>query len=553
MNFSNDSIEIRTIMDDILTKGASDPQACLELCQKLIQQGKKEEDATLLGFGYYYLARAYFALNDYNHFVEYLHLGIEYQKESSQWPILVRSYNLMGINAIRQGNMTVALDQYLLGLKTGKRHKCEYEMAMIYNNLGQLYMRLEEFERAIHYFLEEEELLHKFQADVQARKSIVMMYTMLGQCYLVLGKIFEAEAVEVEMRKWIRGENLENADMLLIQSFYAQLRHVQERSEERDRYIAEVLKRLGASRIYLEAWENISSFGYFLLQIGKYTELKQLLDEVESKVEQIQINNMKTEFLRLKIRYCREQKDREAYLEACAMLYEYEEKQNKENIAMLRRSAELRFYLEEARGKEKMLLKETTMLRERAERDALTGLPNRYRLKEFAEKIYEKAYKEQTNFGIEILDVDYFKQYNDGYGHQKGDECLVAIGEVLMQMMEEEEDTFCARYGGDEFVIIYYGKSDEEILHQAVHLRKRILKKKIMHEYSPDGKIITISQGIHNTVPKEKKYVWDYLHSADGALYQAKQYEKNSVCMKYEKEDDLVDTVVLVSRRKNDI
>jgi len=74
-----------------------------------------------------------------------------------------------------------------------------------------------------------------------------------------------------------------------------------------------------------------------------------------------------------------------------------------------------------------------------------------------------------------------------------------------------------------------------------------------MHEYSPDGKIITISQGIHNTVPKEKKYVWDYLHSADGALYQAKQYEKNSVCMKYEKEDDLVDTVVLVSRRKNDI
>lgn len=553
MDFSNYSIEIRTITDDIVTKGAADPQACLELCQKLIQQGKGEEDAVLLGFGYYYLARAYFTLNDYSHFVEYLHLGIEYQKESAQWSILARSYNLMGINAISQGNVAVALDQYLLGLKIGKRHNCEYEMAMIYNNLGQLYMRLEEFDRAINYFLEAEQLLHKFQSDFQARKNIIMLYTMLGHCYLVLEKNAEAEKVEAEMGKWMRGESPGNVDMILIQSFYAQLRHVQGRITEREQYIAEVLKSIESSQIFLEVWEDIFSFGYFLLRLGKYKELKQLFDKVEDKVEQIQVNNMKTEFLRLKIHYYREQGDRGAYLEACAMLYEYGEKQNKENIAMLRRSAELRFSLEEAKGKEKMLLKETTMLRERAERDALTGLPNRYRLKEFAEELYEKAYKEQTNFGIEILDVDYFKQYNDGYGHQKGDECLKAIGEVLLQMMEEEDDTFCARYGGDEFVIIYYGKSDEEILHQAVHLRKRILKKKIWHDYSPEGKVITISQGIHNTVPREKTYVWDYLHSADGALYQAKQYEKNSVCMKYEKEDDLVDTVVLVSRRKNDI
>lgn len=553
MDFSNYSIEIRRITDDILTKGVSNPQVCLELCQKLIQQGKKEEDAVLLGFGYYYLARAYFALNDYNHFVEYLNIGIEYQKESAQWSILARSYNLMGMNAVSQGNVTVALDQYLLGLKIGKRHNCEYEMAMIYYNLGQLYMRLEEFDRAIHYFLEAEQLLHKFQSDFQARKNLIMLYTMLGHCYLALEKKVEAEKVEAELETWMRGEKLGNIDMILIQNFHAQLRHAEGRITERDQFIAEVQKSIETSQIFWEVWEDIFNFGYFLLRLGKYEELKQLFDKVEDKVEQIQVNNMKTEFLRLKIHYYREQKDREAYLEACAMLYEYRERQNKENIAMLRRSAELRFSLEEAKGKEKMLLKETNMLRERAERDALTGLPNRYRLKEFAEEIYEKAYREQTNFGIEILDVDYFKQYNDGYGHQKGDECLKAIGEVLMQMMEAEDDIFCARYGGDEFVIIYYGKSDEEILRQAVHLRKRILKKKILHDYSPEGKVITISQGIHNTVPREKTYVWDYLHSADGALYQAKQYEKNSVCMKYEKEDELVDTVVLVSRRKNDI
>lgn len=553
MDFSNYSIEIRTITDSILTKGVSDPQACLELCPKLIQQGKEEEDSKLLGFGYYYLARAYFTLNDYNRFVEYLHLGIEYQKESAQWPILARSYNLLGVNAVNQGNVTVALDQYLYGLKIGRKHHCEYEKVMIYNNLGQLYMRLEEYDRAIQFFLKAEQLLRKFQSDFRMRKNIIILYTMLGSCYLELEKKSEAQKVETEIKKWMQGDCLENIELLLVQIFYAQLRHVQEEIDRRDWYIAEVLKNIESSQVFLEVWEDIFRFGDFLLSVGKYEELKQLFDKVEDKVEQIQVNNMKAEFLRLKIHYYQKQGNREAYLEACAMLYEYGEKQNKENIAMLQRSAELRFRLEEAKGKEKMLLKETTILRERAERDALTGLPNRYRLKEFAEEIFEKAYKEQTNFGIEILDVDYFKQYNDGYGHQKGDECLQIIGKVLMQMMEEQDDIFCARYGGDEFVIIYYGKTDEEILHQAVHLRKRILKKKIMHDYSPNGKVITISQGIHNTVPEEKKYVWDYLHSADGALYQAKQCEKNSVCMKYEKDDKLVDTVVLVSRRKDDI
>lgn len=322
MDFSNYSIEIRTITDDIVTKGAADSQACLELCQKLIQQGKGEEDAVLLGFGYYYLARAYFTLNDYSHFVEYLHLGIEYQKESAQWSILARSYNLMGINVISQGNVAVALDQYLLGLKIGKRHNCEYEMAMIYNNLGQLYMRLEEFDRAINYFLEAEQLLHKFQSDFQVRKNIIMLYTMLGHCYLVLEKNAEAEKVEAEMGKWMRGESPGNVDMILIQSFYAQLRHVQGRITEREQYIAEVLKSIESSQIFLEVWEDIFSFGYFLLRLGKYKELKQLFDKVEDKVEQIQVNNMKTEFLRLKIHYYRDQGDREAYLEACAMPYE---------------------------------------------------------------------------------------------------------------------------------------------------------------------------------------------------------------------------------------
>lgn len=553
MDFSNYPSEVREITDKILTQGVTEPQVCLELCQRLIQKGKKENDIKLLGFGYYHLSDVYFTLNDNKNFIECLQLGIEYQKAASQWSILAKSYNLMGVSATNQGNITVALDQYLLGLKVGKTHNCEYETAIIYNNLGQLYVYLEEFERAIHYLLESEQLLQKFQTNSHARENLIMLYTILGHCYLELGKISEAEEAEQKMIKRMQGEELESVDMLLIRSFQAQLRHAQGRSEECEQYVAMIMKSMGEVQTFLEAWEDILCFGEFLFRLKKYTELKQFFQKMEEMVEKTQITNLKIKFLCLKIRYYKEQRNRKEYLESCAKLYEYREIQDKENLAMLRRSAELKLSLEEARGKEKMLLKEAVILRERAERDALTGLPNRYRLKELAEELFRKAYQGQKNFGIEILDVDYFKQYNDGYGHQKGDECLKIIGEALEKMMEDDGDIFCTRYGGDEFVIVYYGKSDEEILRQAVLLRKRILDRRILHHYSPETNVITISQGIHNTVPKEEIGAWDYLHSADKALYQAKKYRKNSVCMKYEKENDLVDTVVLVSRRKNDI
>lgn len=553
MDFSNYPSEVREITDKILTQGVTEPQVCLELCQRLIQKGKKENDIKLLGFGYYHLSDVYFTLNDNKNFIECLQLGIEYQKAASQWSILAKSYNLMGVSATNQGNITVALDQYLLGLKVGKTHNCEYETAIIYNNLGQLYVYLEEFERAIHYLLESEQLLQKVQTNSHARENLIMLYTILGHCYLELGKNSEAEEAEQKMIKWMQGEQLESVDMLLIRSFQAQLRHAQGRNEECEQYVAMIMKSMGDVQTFLEAWEDILCFGEFLFRLKKYTELEQFFQKMEEMVEQTQITNLKIKFLCLKIRYFKEQRKRKEYLELCAKLYEYREVQDKENLAMLRRSAELRFSLEEAIGKEKLLRKETSRLQEKAERDALTKLPNRYRLKVFAEELFEKAYQAQNTFGIEILDVDYFKQYNDGYGHQKGDECLKVIGEALRQMMENDNDVFCTRYGGDEFVIIYYGKSDEEILHQAVLLRKRILEKQILHDYSPERKVVTISQGIHNTVPREQKGVWEYLHSADKALYQAKKYRKNSVCMRYEKENDLIDTVVLASRRKNDI
>lgn len=77
------------------------------------------------------------------------------------------------------------------------------------------------------------------------------------------------------------------------------------------------------------------------------------------------------------------------------------------------------------------------------------------------------------HFAVEILDIDYFKEYNDNYGHQAGDACIMAIADELRKM--QSRDTFCARYGGDEFIIIYEYKTEDEVFSMADSLRERIL------------------------------------------------------------------------------
>ena len=213
-------------------------------------------------------------------------------------------------------------------------------------------------------------------------------------------------------------------------------------------------------------------------------------------------------------------------------------------MGVIHHSTRLRFSLKEARLKEETLIKEKKELQERSEKDALTGLPNRYKLNDFAGKIFDKASENQECLSIEIFDVDYFKQYNDTYGHQAGDNCLQKIGAILKELMERDRDIFCARYGGDEFIIIYYGKTDKEILTLAGELRQRISELKIEHKGSQVSEYVTVSQGIRNSVPTHQNRMWDFLYAADGALYNVKRKQKNSICLIHKIEDN-AESVIL--------
>ncbi|MEG2093536.1 MAG: GGDEF domain-containing protein [Lachnospiraceae bacterium] len=555
MDFSNYDSNVCEITEKIIeSRGLGEVRKSIGYCRTLIRIGHQKKDIYLLGFGYYYLAAGCFILNDYNAFMKYLTKSIPFQEKTGQWTLLIRSYNMLGVNAINKGNIIMALDHFILALSYGQEHDIEYETGLVCINIGQLYFNMEEYQNAIRYLHWGETFFLNNQDNPFGRKNLLLTYTLIGHCYLQLKELPMAEEVEEKMEHMMQPLNKNHMEVLPMKGFRAQLRHKQGQTKEREVYIKEILKDLRDITSMFEMLEYIFYFGNFLLELKKYQELEEYFELVEAKVEQMKITNMKMEFLHLKIRYYKETQKKEYYTKACAKLYELGEELKEENINTIRRSTQLRFSLEEARNKEAWLQKEKKKFQEKSEKDALTGVANRYKINDYAEEIFRKAFEKQLYLGVEILDIDYFKQYNDTYGHQAGDECLKKIGCLLREKMKEDNDIFCGRYGGDEFVLIYVGKQSEEVIKLTKKLKKDILSLKLIHEKSLIAKYVTISQGICNMIPEERNRVWDFLHSADKALYQVKQKQKNSICLTHRTGNGESDDIMLTDKEdENDI
>lgn len=186
---------------------------------------------------------------------------------------------------------------------------------------------------------------------------------------------------------------------------------------------------------------------------------------------------------------------------------------------------------------EKDVRKELAQL---AVQDDLTELDNHRSFQEKLDAQIELAHNEGSSVGLIMLDIDYFKFYNDTFGHQQGDEVLRQMGALLK--LETPEFGFAARYGGEEFTIVLPGATEETAMETAEHLRQRI---EIFPFYGaglqPQGKL-TASFGVA-LFPYQAKNKEELIRLADQALYRAKYASKNKVELYFSVLDELRDEV----------
>ncbi|MBI3813948.1 MAG: diguanylate cyclase [Nitrospinae bacterium] len=160
--------------------------------------------------------------------------------------------------------------------------------------------------------------------------------------------------------------------------------------------------------------------------------------------------------------------------------------------------------------------------------DALTGIANRRRFEEILENEWRRAMRFGRPFSIIMIDVDYFKAYNDTYGHQCGDECLRQMARTIKETLNRPGDTI-ARYGGEEFVSLLSDSNEDGALRVAEIIRENIASLGIRHEKSDVCGFVTLSMGIASILPDEKSTPVSLISHADTALYNAKQSGRNRI------------------------
>jgi diguanylate cyclase (GGDEF)-like protein len=171
---------------------------------------------------------------------------------------------------------------------------------------------------------------------------------------------------------------------------------------------------------------------------------------------------------------------------------------------------------------------EAGLLREMVARDGLTGIQNRRMFDQHMERIWLQALRENLMMAVLLVDIDCFKDYNDRYGHQAGDECLRAVAVSLNQCARRPLD-FVARYGGEEFAVVLYEASREYVAEVLTRIQRSIAELNIPHDASRVASRLTVSVGAALILPTPSRTSDGLVQLADEALYSAKEQGRNRV------------------------
>lgn len=163
-----------------------------------------------------------------------------------------------------------------------------------------------------------------------------------------------------------------------------------------------------------------------------------------------------------------------------------------------------------------------------AREDGLTRLPNRRYFDEVLQTEIKRAFRSRYFLSLIICDVDFFKRYNDHYGHAAGDGCLQSIGQILLRIFKRAGD-LPSRYGGEEFAVILPETPPANARQLAERLRQDVIGAAINHAFSDAAGHVTVSIGVVGArVTWERDAAW-FINEADKALYRSKKNGRNQV------------------------
>lgn len=529
MEYSEYNDIVQYWMEQVINNRGKDAELSLKFCKDIIKYGLSVGDNKLIGFGYYYSGETYYLLNDGVHFFEEISKALGFLNRAQDWELMGKCYNFLGIWATNRGNAPIALDYYLNGISYCKKTQMLHQEAIMKVNVAALNIQCGRYQEAKGYLDDAYEHLKTEENEENYHSYMVILYAAMTKVAIHMGNMSEAEEYlyQIYQKHWKYVDEIDQASVLIVEASYQEKR---KDFAKRDACIARIQGSIHQEMPILDMADDLYEYTKLLLEIGKEDEFWEVIDLLEPMIKNCNIINMQLQLISLKIQLYRKNGQSAEYLQAAGFYYELSEIKEREMQDMINNVLNLRRSLDSANKARQEMEVQNRILLEKSEIDPLTKIANRFRLNDFSEQIFQRVLNAEGALAVEILDVDYFKEFNDNYGHQAGDGCLQAVADALNEMSNRYK-AFCARYGGDEFVIIYEDVTFDQAIACAAELRALIGAKKIEHKYSKANPFVSISQGICWGTPRDGLRMWDFLHTADSMLYKVKQLSRNNYCV----------------------
>lgn len=478
---------------------------------------QEEERLDILALEYEEKGRKAFEENRMEEAVYLVQNAAHLYKKIPDYARYTASMNLIGVIYDSMGNETMAVDYYLDALETAFKHKYSHAKVSIYNNIGSRYQKLKEYRRAVSCFERAIEVLKEPECSQEEHYDTwcTIVHLNLASSFAGLEQ-YEQELEHLKAaKKYLHDGALVGYRYYVLQyRLYWKLGKADEVRKNTDVLLECAMKSLNE----LDYEENIKDICDLFQQMGEYENWKRVLLFFEEHIKNADSVYFRLVLTEMWMDYYEAIGNQQKYVELCVEHTRLYRQQKCINERQRSEAIDIRIQLREKEVERKRAEK-------RSNRDALTGLGNRYLLEKDISNLFLRMEKQGGDYAIGLIDIDSFKKHNDTFGHIHGDSCLRMVASALKEGIRGRGKAY--RFGGDEFVLLINKGEEENIRQIAEKIKQKIQSAWGSNAYSNEKMEVTVSQGYAIVSSKEKIDQKKLISYADKALYYVKKNGRN--------------------------
>ena len=510
-------------VEDVTATYRQNPKKAIKTLKKLAKEGQETGNVVLIGAAYRAIAYICIQTGDRDSVLPNALKAVALLKDTDEYKLMANAYNVLGYAYNDKENLQMSLANYDKAYRILRKHRI-YDDNRLYvlNNIAGNYSLMGDDASAIGFLKESLAYAHEKFPDNDS--DLLMISVNLAEKHVRLEEYETAREILQSAMKWA-----ETADFIpLVCDYHLRCAIVEYKMgnvAEGDRYTDRALAVIDDTMDAYPLYEDLRGISHILIGNGDRERVKRIFDLMAGYAERNPDTVEQLCACRMMADYYRSIGDAGHAMDAYERLDGLYDKRLDEVKAI---QLDVHCKMQEADmevGKLSRKIKESEAA---ASREPLTGLLNRAALLRVSSEFIEIAAKKGERVGAIFIDIDFFKECNDTYGHARGDEIIREIARVCQK--EDKANVRFARYGGDEFFGIAHGLKDDELAEIAKRIAARIRKADIPNEKNPNGQRVTLSVGMVNVpVTERTNTIIDIANYADKAVYHAKNTGKDAI------------------------